>query len=32
MADPWRDFIGNQEEIIDKWRHYFPAWERHFEP
>lgn len=31
MGDLWRDFMGNQDEVIDKWRHYFPAYERHFE-
>jgi len=31
MADLWRDFLSNQDEVIDKWRHYFPAYERHFE-
>ena len=31
MADLWRDFMTNQDEVIDKWRHYFPAYERHFE-
>lgn len=24
--------MGNNDEIIDKWRHYFPVYERHFEP
>ena len=24
--------MGNNDEIVDKWRHYFPVYERHFEP
>lgn len=28
----WQDFMGNNDEIIDKWRHYFPVYERHFAP
>jgi hypothetical protein len=32
MGDLWADFMANQDEVIDKWRHYFPAYERHFAP
>lgn len=32
MGTLWQDFMGNNDEIIDKWRHYFPAYERHFAP
>ena len=32
MATLWQDFMNNGDEIIDKWRHYFPAYERHFQP
>lgn len=32
MGALWRDFMGNNDEIIDKWRHYFPVYERHFSP
>jgi hypothetical protein len=28
----WQDFLTNQGKIIDKWPHYFPAYERHFSP
>jgi SAM-dependent methyltransferase len=26
----WRDFLLNDQRIIHKWKHYFPAYERHF--
>jgi hypothetical protein len=26
----WSDFLVNDERIIHKWTHYFPAYERHF--
>ena len=26
----WSDFLTNQHRVIDKWTHYFPAYERHF--
>ncbi|WP_428484002.1 class I SAM-dependent methyltransferase [Rhodopila sp.] len=26
----WADFLSNDGRIIDKWKHYFPAYERHF--
>jgi hypothetical protein len=28
----WQDFLTNQGKVIDKWTHYFPAYERHFAP
>jgi len=28
----WQDFMGHNDEIVDKWRHYFPVYERHFAP
>lgn len=28
----WQDFLINQDRVIDKWPHYFPAYERHFGP
>jgi hypothetical protein len=28
----WQDFMGNNDEVIDKWIHYFPEYERHFSP
>jgi hypothetical protein len=28
----WQDFMSNNDEIIDKWRHYFPVYERHLDP
>lgn len=27
----WSDFLNHQGNIIHKWKHYFPAYERHFE-
>jgi len=27
----WSDFLTNDQRIIHKWKHYFPAYERHFE-
>jgi len=30
MSRLWQDFLSNNDEIIDKWHHYFPAYERHF--
>lgn len=32
MGVLWQDFLGSNDEIIDKWRHYFPIYERHFAP
>ncbi len=32
MGNLWQDFMGHNDEIVDKWRHYFPAYERHFSP
>jgi hypothetical protein len=32
VGNLWQDFMGNNDEIVDKWRHYFPVYERHFEP
>jgi len=26
----WQDFLTNDGKVIDKWVHYFPAYERHF--
>ncbi len=26
----WRDFLGNDQRIVQKWAHYFPVYERHF--
>lgn len=26
----WSDFLTNQNRVIHKWKHYFPAYERHF--
>jgi SAM-dependent methyltransferase len=26
----WSDFLDNDERLIHKWKHYFPAYERHF--
>ena len=26
----WSDFLNNDQRIIHKWKHYFPAYERHF--
>jgi SAM-dependent methyltransferase len=26
----WSDFLTNDQRIIHKWKHYFPAYERHF--
>lgn len=28
----WRDFLTNSDQVIDKWHHYFPVYERHFAP
>lgn len=28
----WSDFLTNDKRIIYKWKHYFPAYERHFQP
>ncbi|MGI9169120.1 MAG: class I SAM-dependent methyltransferase [Caulobacteraceae bacterium] len=28
----WRDFLTNRGKAIHKWEHYFPIYERHFEP
>ncbi len=30
MSDLWSLFLNNQGPIINKWHHYFPAYERHF--
>lgn len=30
--DSWQDFQTNQGREINKWEHYFPAYERHFAP
>ena len=32
MGSLWQDFMGNNDEIIDKWRHYFPTYERYLSP
>jgi hypothetical protein len=26
----WLDFLTNEQRLIHKWKHYFPAYERHF--
>jgi len=26
----WSDFLANDKRTIHKWKHYFPAYERHF--
>jgi SAM-dependent methyltransferase len=26
----WSDFLTNDQRLIHKWKHYFPAYERHF--
>jgi hypothetical protein len=26
----WSDFLTNDQKVIHKWKHYFPAYERHF--
>jgi 23S rRNA U2552 (ribose-2'-O)-methylase RlmE/FtsJ len=26
----WSDFLTNDKRVIDKWKHYFPIYERHF--
>jgi FtsJ-like methyltransferase len=26
----WLDFLTNEQRVIHKWKHYFPAYERHF--
>jgi hypothetical protein len=26
----WSDFLTNDKKIINKWKHYFPVYERHF--
>ena len=26
----WADFLNNDKRLIHKWKHYFPAYERHF--
>jgi len=26
----WADFLNNDKRVIHKWKHYFPAYERHF--
>lgn len=26
----WSDFLNHRGRVIDKWKHYFPAYERHF--
>ena len=31
MGRLWQDFMSNNDEIIHKWRHYFPVYERHLE-
>jgi hypothetical protein len=28
----WSDFLTNDGRVIDKWKHYFPIYERHFCP
>ena len=30
--DLWHDFLTNRGKVIHKWEHYFPVYERHFEP
>ncbi len=25
----WSDFLTNDQRLIHKWKHYFPAYERH---
>ncbi len=30
--DLWRDFLTNRGNVIHKWEHYFPIYERHFAP
>ena len=32
MGRLWQDFMSNSDEIIHKWRHYFPVYERHLAP
>ena len=31
-TDLWRDFLTHKGKIVRKWAHYFPVYERHFEP
>jgi SAM-dependent methyltransferase len=26
----WADYLNNDHRVIDKWKHYFPIYERHF--
>jgi 23S rRNA U2552 (ribose-2'-O)-methylase RlmE/FtsJ len=26
----WSEFLTNEQRVIHKWKHYFPAYERHF--
>lgn len=28
----WQDFLTNEGNVIHKWTHYFPVYERHFQP
>jgi hypothetical protein len=30
--DLWQDFLTNDDNLIHKWVHYFPAYEKHFQP
>jgi len=30
--DLWADFLTNQDKVIHKWEHYFPIYERYFQP
>ena len=30
--DLWGDFLTNQGSVIHKWEHYFPIYERYFQP
>ncbi|MBV8898092.1 MAG: class I SAM-dependent methyltransferase, partial [Acidobacteriaceae bacterium] len=31
MSNLWSDFLTNDQRLIHKWTHYFPAYERHFQ-
>jgi len=31
LVNLWSDFLTNEQRMIHKWKHYFPAYERHLE-
>jgi len=31
MSNLWSDFLTNDQRLVHKWTHYFPAYERHFQ-